>query len=229
MVFPADNVTLVAGFFFAFCGLMFSGCFPPLECKMIENPKLRVWCFGSRELFLTIFLPYYLDYQIYEGGFKEVFAGWISPTRFFYEALAVGEYRCLPEQSGYTIDETSINRQANTSMTIIMGYAGHDYNAVRWSCGGWYWSVLPVILIGFTIRYLAVGAMHGFYRGQQAKKPLIYVIRRNSRVAVMTMLYFLGFAALFSITTWLFVRDQPFKEPEPPSKAEILDRLGFFE
>jgi regulation of enolase protein 1 (concanavalin A-like superfamily) len=89
--------------------------------------------------------------QLYEeGGFKEVFAGWISPTRFFYEALTVGEYRCLPEQSGYTIEETSINRQANTSMTIVLGYAGHDYNAVRWSCSGWYWSVLPVLLIGFT-------------------------------------------------------------------------------
>ncbi|KAL3921731.1 MAG: hypothetical protein SGILL_002591 [Bacillariaceae sp.] len=201
MVFPADNVTLVAGFFFAFCGLMFSGAFAPIQY-----------------------------HQIYEeGGFKEVFAGWISPTRFFYEALAVGEYRCLPEQSGYTIEETSVNRQANSSMTVILGYAGHDYNAVRWSCSGWYWSVLPVLLIGFTIRYLAIGAMHTFYRGQQTKQPLLYVIRRSRRVAITALLYFLAFAALFSITTWLFVRDQPFEEPEPPSKAELLNRFGFFD
>jgi hypothetical protein len=54
-------------------------------------------------MFSGTFAPItYLDiYQ--EGGFKEVFAGWISLTRFFYEALAVGDYRCLPEQSGYTI------------------------------------------------------------------------------------------------------------------------------
>jgi len=199
MVFPSDTVTLVAGFFFAFCGLMFSGAFAPIQY-----------------------------HQIYEGGFKEVFAGWISPTRFFYEALAVGEYRCLPEQSGYTIEPSSINRLTNSSMTIVLGYAGHDYSAVRWSCSGWYWSVIPVILIGCTIRYLAIGAMHSLYRGQQAKKSLLYVMRRNARVAAVTLIYCLGFVALFFVTTWLFVRDQPFEEPEPPSKAEILDRYGFF-
>jgi ABC-type multidrug transport system ATPase subunit len=201
MVFPADNVTLVAGFFFAFCGLMFSGAFAPIQY-----------------------------HQIYEeGGFKEVFAGWISPTRFFYEALAVGEYRCLPEQSGYTIEETSVNRQANSSMTIALGYAGHDYNAVRWSCNGWYWSVIPVLLIGFTIRYLAIGAMHAFYRGQQTKKPLLYVMRRSRRVATTALVYSIGFVGLFAITTYSFVKDQPFDDPEPPSQAELLNRFGFFE
>lgn len=201
MVVPADNVTLVAGFFFAFCGLMFSGAFAPITYQ-----------------------------EIYvEGGFKEVFAGWISPTRFFYEALAVGEYRCLPEQSGYTIEETSVNRQANSSMTVVLGYAGHDYGAVRWSCNGWYWSVVPALLIGLTIRYLAIGAMHTMYRGQQTKEPLTSVMRRNRRVALVALLYCLGFAILFILTTWLFIRDQPFYEPEPPSKAELLDRFGFFD
>jgi hypothetical protein len=33
MMVPADNVVLVAGFFFAFCGLMFSGAFPPILYK----------------------------------------------------------------------------------------------------------------------------------------------------------------------------------------------------
>jgi hypothetical protein len=201
MLVPADNVTLIAGFFFSFCGLMFSGAFAPIT---------------------------YLD--IYEeGGFKEVFAGWISPTRFFYEALAVGEYRCLPEQSGYTIETSSVNRPANSSLTIALGYAGHDYSAIRWSCNGWYWSVVPVLLIGVTIRYLAIGAMHAMYRGQQTKRPLSYVIRENSRVAVATLFYCLGFAFLFSLTTWLFVRDLSFDEPQPPTRAEVLDRFGFFD
>ena len=114
-------------------------------------------------------------------------------------------------------------------MTVLLGYAGHDYEAVRWSCDGWYWSVIPVLFIGFTIRYLAIGAMHAFYRGQQTKKPLFYVIRRDSRVAMATILYFFGFAALFALTTYLFVRDQPFEEAPPPSKAELLRRFGFFD
>jgi hypothetical protein len=35
MVVSPDSVVLVAGFFFAFCGLMFSGAFPPIvyKCK----------------------------------------------------------------------------------------------------------------------------------------------------------------------------------------------------
>ncbi|KAG7372253.1 ABC transporter [Nitzschia inconspicua] len=201
MVVPADSVTLVAGFFFAFCGLMFSGAFAPITYQEIYE----------------------------EGGFKEVFAGWISPTRFFYEALTVGEYRCLPEQSGYTIEESSVNRRANSTMTIVLGYAGHDYGAVRWSCNGWYWSVVPVLLIGLTIRYLAVGAMHAMYRGQQTKKPLFNEMRKKKRVAIAVTFYCLGFAVLFTLTTWLFIRDQPFAEPEPPSKAELLNRFGFFD
>jgi hypothetical protein len=33
MVIPPDSVVLVAGFFFIFCGLMFSGAFPPVIYK----------------------------------------------------------------------------------------------------------------------------------------------------------------------------------------------------
>eukprot|EP00529_Nitzschia_sp_RCC80_P002293 CAMPEP_0113480212 /NCGR_PEP_ID=MMETSP0014_2-20120614/21752_1 /TAXON_ID=2857 /ORGANISM="Nitzschia sp." /LENGTH=1932 /DNA_ID=CAMNT_0000373621 /DNA_START=203 /DNA_END=6001 /DNA_ORIENTATION=- /assembly_acc=CAM_ASM_000159 len=200
MVVPTESVTLVAGFFFAFCGLMFSGAFPPIQYN-----------------------------QIYEGGFSEIFAGWISPTRFFYEAIAVGEYRCLPEQSGYTILPSSVNRQSNTSFTILLGYAGHDFNAVRWSCGGWYWSVLPAILIGITVRYLAVGSMHAFYRGQQTKKSLWFVMRKSKRVTMVVVAYFLVFCGLFAVTTWSFVRDVPFEEPPPPTRAELLLRYGFEE
>ena len=65
MICPADSVVLIAGFFFAFCGLVFSGAFAPIDYRTI-----------------------YAD-----GGFREILAGWISPTRFFFEALAVGEVR----------------------------------------------------------------------------------------------------------------------------------------
>ena len=52
MVTPPESVMIVGAFFFVFCGLMFSGAFPPI-----------------------------LYYQIYEGGFREIFAGWIAATR----------------------------------------------------------------------------------------------------------------------------------------------------
>merc|ERR1711935_182788 len=132
----------------------------------------------------------------------EVLAGWISPTRFFVEGLAVGEYRCMPEQSGFTLEVDSFKRRSNTTVMSMMGLASHDLSAVRKSCNGWYWSVTPVILIGFTIRYLAIGAMHACFRAQQAKKPLIYVMKRDRSVAALVILYCIGFLLLVSITTW---------------------------
>jgi hypothetical protein len=200
MVCPADSVTLLSGFFYAFCGLIFSGAFSPFGYK-----------------------------QIYEGGIKEYISGWLSPTRFFFEALTVGEYRCMPEQSGFTIEPDSLNRNSSTTMLSVMGYAGHDLNAVRWSCDGWYWSVVPVILIGLTVRYLAIGAMHACFRAQQAKKPLIYAAKRDRSVAMYMILYCIGFIALFSVTTWLFIRDQPFEDNVPLTKIQELDQYGFFE
>lgn len=204
MLFPMfcspDMVILIAGFFFTFCGLIFSGGFPP---------------FGYKEIYE-------------EAGMKEFLAGWISPTRFFFEGLTVGELRCMPEQSGYTIKLDSYNRRSNDTMISLMGFAGHDLNAVRWSCNGWYWSVVPVLLIGITVRYLAIGAMHACFRAQQAKKPLIYVARRNRSVALTTLLYFIGLAVLVSVTTWLFIRDQPFVE-NGISHIQLLDKYGLFD
>lgn len=201
MVCSADSVTLVAGFFFAFFGLVFSGAFSP---------------FGYKEIYE-------------EAGLKEFVAGWLSPTRFFFEALTVGEYRCLPEQSGFTIETTSLNRQSNSTMMSLLGYAGHDQNAVRYSCEGWYWSVVPVICIGLTVRYLAIGAMHACFRAQQAKKPLFYVMKRNLSVTMIVVAYCFGFVALFSVTTWLFIRDHPFEENFPPTQVQLLDQFGFFD
>eukprot|EP00532_Pseudo-nitzschia_australis_P020819 CAMPEP_0168291848 /NCGR_PEP_ID=MMETSP0142_2-20121227/6616_1 /TAXON_ID=44445 /ORGANISM="Pseudo-nitzschia australis, Strain 10249 10 AB" /LENGTH=897 /DNA_ID=CAMNT_0008239483 /DNA_START=9 /DNA_END=2702 /DNA_ORIENTATION=+ len=201
MICSPDTVPLVAGFFFAFCGLVFSGAFSP---------------FGYKEIYE-------------EAGFKEVLAGWVSPTRFFFEALTVGEYRCLPEQSGFTIEKESSGRNSTSTMMRLMGYAGHDLNAVYWSCNGWYWSVIPAIFVGITVRYVAIGAMHGCFRAQQAKKPLIYVIKRNYSVAGITIIYCMGFLGLFSLTTWLFTRDQPFKENIPRTGWELLNDFGLFD
>lgn len=200
MVCSQDSVILVSGFFFTFCGLIFSGAFSP---------------FGYREIY---------D----QAGMKEYLAGWISPTRFFFEALTVGELRCMPEQSGYTIEPNSYNRRSNDTMISIMGYAGHDLNAVRWSCSGWYWSVIPVILIGITVRYVAIGAMHACFRAQQAKKPLLHVATRNFRVALIMVFYSIGFLVLFFVTTWLFVRDQSFEE-NGITRIQLLDKYGLFD
>ena len=113
-------------------------------------------------------------------------------------------------------------------MMYLAGFAGHDYNAVRQSCDGWYWSVIPVILIGITVRYLAIGAMHTFFRGQQSKKPLLHVMKRDWRVAATTILFFCGFVILFSVTTWLFIREIPFEEAVPLTDFQFMEQMGLF-
>lgn len=201
MICTPDNVIMVSGFFFVFCAIGFSGSFSPVSFKEIYA----------------------------EGGIKEFVAGWLSPLRFFLEAITVGEYRCLPEQSGYTIETNSFFRLSNSTMMLLSGYAGHDFNAVRFSCDGWYWSVIPVLLIGITVRYLAIGAMHACFRGQQAKKPLIHACKKNRYVAAMILLYCIGLVALISVTTWLFVRDQPFEENFALTQAQLAEEYGFFD
>lgn len=124
----------------------------------------------------------------------------------------MGEYRCFPEQSGFTIGTLENDRQSSSTMMVQLGYAGHDLNAVRMSCNGWYWSVIPAICVGLTVRYLAVGAMYACFRGQQAKKPLLYVMKRDCFLAVRVLLYVSGAVGLFCVTTWLFVRDKEFEE-----------------
>jgi hypothetical protein len=200
MVCSTDTVTLISGFFFTFCGLIFSGAFPPFA---------------------------YID--IYQHYVKEFIAGWISPTRFFFEALVVGENRCMPEQSGFTIGNSSLARLSDSTVIRRMGYAAHDLNAVRFSCNGWYWSIIPVICVGITVRYLAIGAMHACFRAQQAKKPLTYVLKRDCSVVAITILYFVGLMGLVAVTTWLFMRDLPFKENVPLTELEQLDKYGFFD
>jgi hypothetical protein len=153
--------------------------------------------------------------------FQEIFAGWIAATRFFFEAITVGEYRCLPEQTGYTISEEAINRSWNSSAIAALGYAGHDPIATRRSCDGWYWSVIPSLLVGVTVRYAAWLCMHGFQRGEQTKKPLLSVMKSDFRVFRDVVLYILVLAGLFALTTWTFVRDVPFEEPE--RDINILD------
>jgi hypothetical protein len=92
----------------------------------------------------------------------EHLAAWFSPTRFFLEGLAVGEYRCLPPQSGWTVLDESVNnnRFDYTLMHVSQfSFAMHDANATKPSCMGYYWGVLPSIFVGITVRYAAFLAM----------------------------------------------------------------------
>ena len=61
------SVILVTGFYFIFFSLLFSGGIDPVEYR-----------------------------DIYESSSVALFSGLLSPTRYFIEAMAVAESRCLP-------------------------------------------------------------------------------------------------------------------------------------
>jgi hypothetical protein len=177
MLFPPDNVVIIIGFFMSFCGLLISGALPPVGYK-----------------------------EIYSSRVTEHLSAWLSPTRFFYEALTVGDLRCLPEQTGMTVEHESVNFPRNYTVIRQLGLAGHDMNATLQSCDGWYWDVLPSLLVGLTIRFAAGLAMHAFSRAQQTKRPILYAMKHSHIVKVwvigMTLvLILLGIGTSFSYTT----------------------------
>lgn len=178
MVIPSDNVSVLTAFFMSFTGLVISGISPPVTYA-----------------------------RIYSGGAVEFVAGWLSPVRFFIEALSVGEFRCLPPQSGFTIEEDSRFYGSNSMQTRAWLQGDHDVNSTVQSCDGWYWSVLPSLFIGVTVRYGAWLAMHGMYRGRQTKKSLLVEMRRSKRFVVVVALYFVMFILFIVFGSWLFTRE----------------------
>jgi hypothetical protein len=203
MVFPPDNVVIIIGFFMAFCGLLISGALPPVGYK-----------------------------EIYSSGFTEHLTAWLSPTRFFYEALMVGDLRCLPEQTGMTVEYESVNFPRDYTVIRQLGLAGHDLNATLQSCDGWYWDVLPSLLVGLTIRFAAGLAMHTFNRAQQTKKPLRYEMKRSGCVKcwVIGMILALLFLGIFTASSYtadephLFVSSEVLVE-EYSSEDEFVQAL----
>ena len=97
----------------------------------------------------------------------------------------------------------------------------HDPYAVRKSCDGWYWSVVPSLLVGFTVRYAAWLCMYGFQRGLQTKKPLWGLMRSDYKIFRNVLLYLALLGGLIALSTWTFTRDVPYEEPD--QELNILD------
>jgi hypothetical protein len=144
----------------AFFGLLLSGAVPPVDFN-----------------------------EIYSGGIVEHLAAWFSVTRFFIEGLAVSEHRCLPEQSGWTVSEYSVNFDRNNTLMFFerFGYAHHDPNATLVSCNGFYWGVLPSVFVGITIRYAAFLAM--------VRRLLERSTDKGLRSCILILLSFFSYAA----------------------------------
>jgi hypothetical protein len=150
--------------------------------------------------------------DIYEdNSVLALFVGFVSPTRYFIEALTVAEFRCLPEQSGFTQTAIAINFPQELNSFALIGLAQNDPSVQEQSCSGWYWGALPALLVGLTIRWAAVGAIHVSERSKQAKKPLWTEIKQQTAqkglsifksTGMLVVVFIFVLAALFSLASW---------------------------
>ena len=85
----------------------------------------------------------------------------LSPSRYFIEGMAVAEMRALRVQHGFTEylqfeDEENYMNTALLSVGFESKSLGlHDPHVFEESRNGWYWGVLPAILVGLSIHLLA--------------------------------------------------------------------------
>jgi hypothetical protein len=114
------------------------------------------------------------------GEAVAIFSGLMTVRRFFVENMAVQELRCLPEQSGLTVDPTSVNFPIDSVGSFhLVGLGQNDLSVVQRSCRGWYWGVLPSFMVGLSIRVLALGTLHVSDRSRQNKKSLMYELKKE--------------------------------------------------
>lgn len=151
--------------------------------------------------------------EIYNGSsVLAVFSGFVSPTRYFIEGVAVAEHRCLPQQSGFTrIPEISANLPLDFTSFAFVNLGLNEPNLMSRSCNGFYWGVIPALLVGFTVRYLAAGVIHLSDRSKQIKKPVFTVIKsrnkqESSRFLTVSGIYLAGLGSLFGVCCWLILR-----------------------
>lgn len=206
LLVPPNNVVLVVGFFMAFFGLLFSGGIDPVV---------------------------YRDVYEDEHGAMALFSGIVSAPRYFIEAMAAQELRCLPQQSGFTVEPTSVNFPIDMVGSFhLVGLGQNDLSIVQRSCNGWYWGVLPAFVVGLMVRVLALGTLHVSDRSRQNKKPLMYELRKEPILGNRTFHCCLAFTCalivLFILSAFLILGergDAGIASP-PESREEALDLLN---
>lgn len=197
VITPTSSTTVVIGFFMAFFGLLFSGGLAPATYVEIYDPARKALA---------------------------AFCGLVSPTRYFIETAAVNEHRTLPPQSGFTyIASEAFGLPDDSTSFDFLSLAQNDSHgvAVR-SNRGWYWSVLPAVIVGLTIRVIC-GIILAFEARQvniPLRKACVRQIRKPfwSQFDVLDNIFFWMFAAfvatgyLVGISIWLILRVLPVNE-----------------
>ena len=195
LIVPPNAVATVVGAWMAFFGLLFCGILPP---------------------------GYF--HTLYNNNAIAVFAGFVSPMRFFVEGIAVSAAKCLPVQSGFPADVNAFNRTEFESSypysmpKTYMGRTDQD-GSETFGCNGWYWWVGAAFAVGITIRIASVMAIHCAGRSKQGKNPFLKevaadfhgVMGRTRSIfqsfILRGILMFLVLAGFAVLSGWLILRE----------------------
>lgn len=147
--------------------------------------------------------------EFYDNGFLGFLAGIFPVNRYALEQLIVSEQRCLMQQSGFAIEVGAANFPLEANSYNVIGYAQHDFNTViEQSCNGWYWSILPAILVGLTIRLVAGAAIHCTNRGRCGQKSLLYALTHDKNFKTGAIIYVAVIVVFFSWSVASYMRDR---------------------
>ena len=173
VVTPTSSTTVVIGFFMAFFGLLFSGGLAPATYVEIYDPARKALA---------------------------AFCGLVSPTRYFIEMSAVNEHRTLPSQSGFTFIESEAFGlpEDSTSFDFLSLAQNDEINVVERSTRGWYWSALPAVIVGLTIRCIC-----GIILAFESKQVIIPL--RKACTRQMEKSFCRQFDVFENVFFWLFV------------------------
>jgi hypothetical protein len=122
--------------------------------------------------------------------------------------LAVSDLRCLPPQTGFTIAPTATEFPDDKSSFAFLSLGIHDSSVTDRDWHGWYWNVLPVFMIGLTVRFAGFGVINAFNRAEQAKKSIWFQLRYKGSFTLYgsVLLFLLCFVGLFGLCCWLILR-----------------------
>lgn len=171
----------IVGFFIALFGMLFCGVLSPVQYE-----------------------------DIYNNHGLALLSGIMSVSRYFIESLTVQELRYLPEQSGFSVHPTSVYFPYNqTGSFAIRGLAQNDLSVIRRTRDGWYWGVLPAFMVGLSVRFLGLGALHAFDRSRQNKKSLWFELMKDPLYRNRTFYYMIAYlvmvVVLFGASGWFIL------------------------
>ena len=132
---------------------------------------------------------------------------------------AVNEHRTLPSQSGFTFIESEAFGlpEDSTSFDFLSLAQNDEINVVERSIRGWYWSALPTVIVGLSIRCIC-GIILAF-ESRQVIIPLRKACARQmekgfcKQFDVFENVFFFLFVAiatagyLIGVSIWLILRE----------------------